>query len=104
MIRVQNLQIPLDADEHAVLAAAARALNVREKEITSVSVSRKSVDARKKDKVHFVVSADVSLKQKEDEVLKRLRPGAASPVPSCERIITWCRKETSHGRNKQNHQ
>ncbi len=86
MIRVQNLQIPLDADEHAVLAAAARALNVREKEITSVSVSRKSVDARKKDKVHFVVSADVSLKQKEDEVLKRLRPGAASPVPSCERI------------------
>ena len=86
MIRVQNLQIPLDADERVVLAAAARALRVRENEIDRIAVSRKSVDARKKDQVHFVISADVSLKQKEEAVLRRLRPGTAAAVPSCEKL------------------
>ena len=86
MIRVQNLQIPLDAGESTVHRAAARALCVREEEIVCVSISRKSVDARKKDKVHFVVSADVSLKQQEERVLKRLKPGTAAAVPLCERI------------------
>ena len=86
MIRVQNLQIPLDADENAVLRAAARALRVRENEIVRVSVSRKSVDARKKDRVHFVISADVVLRPNETAVLNRVKPGIASAVQPCERI------------------
>ena len=86
MLRVQNLQVSLDADENAVRSAAAKALGVREDEIIRVSVSRKSVDARKKDRVHFVISADVTLTRKDENILKRLRPGIASEAPSYERV------------------
>ena len=60
MLRVQNLQIPLDADERALRKAAARAIGVREKEILRVSVGKKSVDARKK--TEFISSSPPTLR------------------------------------------
>lgn len=86
MLRVQNLQITLDADEGTLRKAAARAIGVREKEILRISVGKKSVDARKKDRIHFVVSADVTLEQKDETVLKRVRPGVVTEVPKYEKI------------------
>ena len=86
LFRVQNLQIPLDADESALKKAAARAIGVREKEILRVSIGKKSVDARKKDRVHFVVSADVTLEKKDEAVFKRIRPGIVTEVPKYEKI------------------
>ena len=81
MLRVQNLPLGLDGREKDLLRPSARALNIRESEIVSLSVGKKSVDARKKDHVHFVVSADVTVKGDEAGILRRARPGAVVQAP-----------------------
>lgn len=86
MLRVQNLHIPLDADESAVRKAAARALGVREKEIVSAEITRKSVDARKKDRVHFVVSADVCLSRRAEDDVRRAGTASFQEASPVERI------------------
>ena len=87
MLRVQNLQISLNAEENAIRKAVAKALGVHEREIVRASISKKSIDARKKDRVHFVLSVDVILDQKDEKILKRIQPGVAVEVPTYERII-----------------
>ena len=86
MLRVQNLAIELDADDNAVRKAAARALGVREKDVSRAEIIRKSVDARRKDRVHFVVSADVRLDGRIEAALKRSRPELAVEKPSPARV------------------
>ncbi|WP_283170241.1 L-threonylcarbamoyladenylate synthase [Curtanaerobium respiraculi] len=77
MIRVSNLRIALD-DECASRGGAAQAegalietvachLGVPAREVKSAKVVRRSVDARRKSDVHFVVNADVELASPEGE-------------------------------------
>lgn len=77
MIRVSNLRIALD-DERAsrggaaqtggsLIEAAACHLGIPAHEVKSAEVVRRSVDARKRSDVHFVVSADVELASPEGE-------------------------------------
>lgn len=65
MITVSNVSLPLDAGlsggENMLRQSVARALRVQESALKSVSVVKRSVDARKKTKVHFVATCEVSL-------------------------------------------
>ncbi len=71
MIRVSDLPMPLDYTEKSLKEAAAKALNIPTKEIRSISLFRRSVDARKKDRVHFICAVNLSLTVDESAVLKR---------------------------------
>ena len=62
MIEVQNVSLPLDGD---LKAACAKKLNLPRREILEAKLLRRSVDARKKDNVHFTVTAAVSLRSGE---------------------------------------
>lgn len=73
MLRLSNLSLPLDFGEKELLAAAARKLKLPEKAVTAVSLARRSVDARKKQEVHFVCAAEVTVDTDEDKLLRRLR-------------------------------
>ncbi|MCC8356820.1 MAG: hypothetical protein LJU34_03060 [Oscillospiraceae bacterium] len=75
MIRLRNIALPLDGDEAALEAAAARALGCK---VKSLSVVRRAVDARKKSDVHFVYTLDVSVKN-ETSALARCRDAAPAP-------------------------
>ena len=79
MLRVANLSAPLDADQHALEELALHRLHARQADLISLTLRKKSVDARDKGDVHFVVTVDVQLRQ-EDAVLRRLKPGVASRV------------------------
>ena len=79
MIRIGNLKAPLDMEADLPLALALKKLKAEKSAVTSWRVSKKSVDARDKGDVHFVLSVDVALKN-EDEILKRLKPGTAAKV------------------------
>lgn len=72
MITVSEIDIPLDYDETTLINAVSAKLNVKPQEILSMDIHRKSVDARRKDDVHFVFSLNVSL-QNEKKALERLR-------------------------------
>jgi uncharacterized FAD-dependent dehydrogenase len=65
VIEVRNLALPLSAADPsakgALLRAAARRLRIDEARIASVRLLKRSVDARKKSNVHFVVSLGVTL-------------------------------------------
>ena len=80
MIRVLNIHIPLNAEENAIREAIAHAINIKEKDISKFTIVRKNIDARKKNNVHFVVSADVSLKISEEVVLQRTKDNIAQRV------------------------
>ncbi len=73
MIRINELKLPLDYDDKALLSLSAKALKTDASKIDSVSLYRRSVDARKKDNVMFSASVDVTLKVDEDSVLRRCR-------------------------------
>ncbi len=67
MLEIANVKLPLDAglpDAHGrklTRRAAARALNVPPSEIAEIRLFKRSVDARKRNDVHFVATLGVSL-------------------------------------------
>ena len=73
MLKVTGLKLPLDFKSADLRRAAARKLHVPERAVTSVALAKKSVDARKKDRVHFVCAADVEIDGDENKLLARRR-------------------------------
>jgi len=82
MIRIHNIKIPLEYSTKTLMQAAAKKLGVTQGQIASVDVAKKSVDARKKNDVCFVVSLDVALKSAQDErrIAARLQPSVGGMV------------------------
>ena len=72
MIRLNNIKIPLDFDFSRLEKFCARKFNIEEKNIKSVKLAKKSVDARRKSDVHFIISVDISAKG-EGALLKKLK-------------------------------
>ena len=96
MIRLRNIKVPLSFTDRTLLQAAARALGIRQSQILCCELAKKSVDARKKSDVCFVVALDVSLKDPQDErrTASRLDPAAggmlapyAPPTPPAVRRV-----------------
>lgn len=77
MIRVSNIACPLDwgrdtrggadIESGPLVCAVARKLGIREEDILSVRVVKRSVDARKRSSVHFEVTAAVEVRDKAAE-------------------------------------
>ena len=88
MIRVNNVHIPLDYDDAAVRKKICRELKVENSAIKSVSIFRRSVDARKKDNIFFLCAVDVVLNINEDGVLKKSK-NAAKVKPYSYDVPKW---------------
>ena len=82
MIRLHNVKIPLDYTKKTLAQAACKKLGCTQGQIACCEISKKSVDARKKNDVCFVVSLDVTLKNPQDEkrIAARLAPGEGGLV------------------------
>ena len=80
MIRLHNIKIPLDFSDKTLVSAACKKLGTTSAQVSSCKVSKKSVDARKKNEVCFVVSLDVQLKNPADEqrIAARLAPNVGA--------------------------
>lgn len=70
-IRVTGLKLGLDKDTGELPGLIARKLGTPPENIVDWQIVRRSVDARKKDQVHFVYSVDVALKRGEEKLLAR---------------------------------
>ena len=79
MLRLTNLSVPLDCTPETLQALLVKKLRLAPGELLSFRISRRSVDARNKQDVHFVLSVDLSLKD-EKAALRRCRN--LSPVPA----------------------
>lgn len=72
MIRVSSLSMPLSYTEEDLRRRVAHVLGVSPEAITTCRLFRRSVDARKKEQIHFQITADVQVAQ-EAAVLRRFR-------------------------------
>ena len=70
LLKIENIKLPPEADAAALAAETARILKVREKDITSLRVLRRSIDAR--ERVEWVYTVEAAVKE-EKAVLKHCR-------------------------------
>jgi len=62
MLRVEQVKLPLDYNEKTLMKAVCEALKLTSGEIKNISIFRRSIDARRKDSIHYTLSVDVELK------------------------------------------
>ena len=62
---LNNVNVPLDADLSDLSDIVAKKLHIPNSDILRTELYRKSVDARKKDDVHFCCSVLAEVKQEE---------------------------------------
>lgn len=93
MIRVSDVKLPLDYDDDKIKALVAKHLNIDKSKIKSVSLFRRSIDARHKDNITFNAAVDVELTADESSVLRRCKSNKISiskpysyTLPKCGRL------------------
>ena len=84
MIRIANIKVPLDYNDKKLLRIAEEKLNLRGG-VKSVSISKKSVDARDKGNVHFVLSLDAEVSGNEEKVLSHVPSSIQASIPKPEK-------------------
>lgn len=67
MIRINNINAPLDFDEEWLKNYVIKLLKISENMLCEVKLHKRSVDARKKNDVHFLCSVNVLLNSGKDE-------------------------------------
>src|SRR5512135_3479617 len=70
-LRIANIPLSLDEDESSLRPNAARMLQIEPESISELKIVRKSLDARKKNRIHFVYTVDLSLPAGEEEQILR---------------------------------
>lgn len=78
MIRLHEISLPLGYSEEDLYQTAAKAAGVRRTELEEVRLLRRSVDARKKNDVHFSASVGIRCRR-ERELLQNLPSHKVSP-------------------------
>ncbi len=82
MLRLSNLSVPLDYTDSSLRALILKKCSLSSDQLLSYSVVRRSVDARDKASLHFVLSVDLKVKN-EQALLKKCRFLSQAPaVPS----------------------
>ena len=84
MIRVGNIRAALDTDFSDLAAICEKKLKISRDRIKSVRLAKKSVDARKRSDVHFLISLDIEASG-EERLLKTLK-NAAKTEPVTYRV------------------
>lgn len=72
-LKLSGLKLPLDFQEADVKRAAAKKLRLPERAVLQVRLAKKSVDARKKEDVHFVCQVEAAIDGDVERLLSRRR-------------------------------
>ena len=87
MLRLTNFSVPLDYTPESLRSMLEKKLSVPAEELISFRVVHRSVDARQKSDVHFVLSVDLRVKnesilRKKHKFLTVVSPHVSLPLPS----------------------
>lgn len=72
MIRAVNIRVPLDFDFSQLREFCSKKLRIPQQKLKSAVLAKKSVDARKKSDVHFIISVDIEA-EGEEKLLRTLK-------------------------------
>lgn len=82
MIRIADLSMPLGYTGGDLRRAAAKKLRLAPEQLKGLTLVRRSVDARRKSDVKFIVTVDVQAAGSEEKLLSRLRDGRIRQAPT----------------------
>ena len=80
MIRINEIKLSLDENEQLLRQKAAKILKINQKYIERLTIFKKSIDARKKDNVHFTYSVDVTLTLDEAQIVSKCKSNKVAIV------------------------
>ena len=89
--QISDLRMELNGNREALKRAAAKRLRIRPEQIRSLKLLRKSVDARRRDDVHFTCTAEV-------DSLRNNAPRDRKIVPAKPLRFDWPKAEKQGGR------
>ncbi|AKL96802.1 FAD dependent oxidoreductase [Clostridium aceticum] len=72
MIRVPDIKLSIDEDASSIKSVIMKKLQINETDLIGYQIYKRSIDARKRDRVDFVYTVDVEVVN-EDKVLKRIK-------------------------------
>lgn len=81
MIRIADISMALGYTADELRRAAAKRLRVEPQRLTSLSLVKRSVDARKKSDIKYIVTVDVQLDKGEERVLGKIRDSKIRTAP-----------------------
>lgn len=70
MLRINNIRVPLEFDFSELDKFCIKKFRISPQNLISVKLSKKSVDARKKTDIHFIISVDLELKNEKSVKVK----------------------------------
>lgn len=73
MIKITNFHLPLTFNKNTLIRSCAAKLKITETSIKDVSISKKSIDARDKKDIHFVVALDVLIGGNENSLVAKMK-------------------------------
>lgn len=92
MIRVPEIKLYLEEDEEKLKELVSKKLNISIKDISEIKIFKKSIDARGKDKIHFVYTLDIAVKN-EEKLLKRYSKKGVTKVKDTTRNYEFKERE-----------
>ena len=78
MIAISGLKLAPGAEEGQLLSLAARALRIPPDAVTALTIRKKSLDARKKNDIHYVYTVCVSVRGDEAKLCARCKQASAA--------------------------
>jgi hypothetical protein len=70
LIRIEEITLGLEEDEYVLVERIMEILGISENDIVDYSIAKKAIDSRKKEKIVFVYSVDVEIRDPEDYFFK----------------------------------
>ncbi|WFA08205.1 NAD(P)/FAD-dependent oxidoreductase [Tissierella sp. Yu-01] len=86
MLRVPEIKLSLDQDEKSIKKEIAKKLHISEETIKDYRIFKKSIDARKKNDVHFVYAVDIDVEDEERILRKHSKKGVIK-VPELKYVL-----------------
>ena len=87
MILVRNLRMELDEDEKSLARRALRKLKLPESSLENIKLVKRSLDARKKNDIHYVCAAALSVRGDEEKIIARAKSADVGIYEKKEYII-----------------
>lgn len=82
VLRISSVAVPLSATGEEIFAAARHKAGLKESDVTACRLVKKSVDARKKEMVHFTVTVELTVPNEKIAARTIKRPGVALFTPT----------------------
>jgi len=79
MLRIKQIKLSIDDPMTKVKSLVAKKLHLKEEDLEDLIIYKESIDARKRDQIHFIYTVDVSVKNEKKILNKKLKDVSLTP-------------------------